>query len=153
MRIFSLTRESLMRHTLALFSLPIVTSNGKVKSVDNPRGNALEYLCGFNYKASTLDMHIRDLKYLQISNLLIETTAKFWIDFWSNRNKSDKRDNKQQNNDDDRKKTNGCIHQWSKPHTNAFIEFLLLEKRISKVIEPVSPFQRVCLPGLCRTCH
>jgi len=89
MRIFSLTRESLMRHTLALFSLPIVTSNGKVRSVDNPRGNALEYLCGFNYKASTLDMHIRDLKYLQISNLLIETTAKFWIDFWNSRTKFD----------------------------------------------------------------
>ena len=89
MRIFSLTRESLIRHTLALFSLPIVTSNGKVRSIDNPRGNALEYLCGFNYKASSLDMHIRDLKYLQISNLLIETTAKFWIDFWNSRTKSD----------------------------------------------------------------
>ncbi len=89
MRIFSLTRESIMRYTLALFSLPIVTSNGKVRSVDNPRGNFLEYLCGFNYKASTLDMHIRDLKYLQISNLLIEKTAKFWVDFWNSRNKSD----------------------------------------------------------------
>jgi len=70
-------------------ALPIITSNGKARNVDNPRGNALEYLCGFNYKASTLDMHIRDLKYLQISNLLIETTAKFWIDFWSSRSKSD----------------------------------------------------------------
>jgi transposase len=89
MRIFSLTRESIMRYTLALFALPIVTSNGRVRSVDNPRGNALEYLCGFNYKASTLDMHVRDLKYLQMSNLLIESTAKFWIDFWSSRNKSD----------------------------------------------------------------
>jgi hypothetical protein len=89
MRIFSLTKESIMRYTLALFSLPIVTSIGKVRSVDDPRGDALEYLCGFNYKASTLDMHIRDLKYLQISNHLIETTAKFWIDFWSSRNKSD----------------------------------------------------------------
>ncbi len=89
MRIFSLTRESIKRYTLALFTLPIVTSNGRVRSVDNPRGNALEYLCGFNYKASTLDMHVRDLKYLQMSNLLIETTAKFWIDFWSSRNKSD----------------------------------------------------------------
>src|SRR3990170_1859861 len=42
-----------------------------------------------NYKESTLDMHIRDLKYLQISNLLIETTAKFWIDFWNSRTKFD----------------------------------------------------------------
>jgi len=89
MRIFSLAKESIMRYNLALFSLPIITSNGKARNVDNPRGNALEYLCGFNYKASTLDMHIRDLKYLQISNLLIETTAKFWIDFWSSRSKSD----------------------------------------------------------------
>ncbi len=89
MRIFSLTRNSLRRYTLALFSLPIVTSNGKVRNVDNPRGNALKYLCGFNYKASTLDMHIRDLKYLQISNFLIETTAKFWIDFWNSRTEID----------------------------------------------------------------
>jgi hypothetical protein len=89
MRIFSLTRESIMRYTLALFALPIVTSNGRVRSIDNPRGNALEYLCGFNYKASTLDMYVRDLKYLQMSNLLIESTAKFWIDFWSSRNKPD----------------------------------------------------------------
>jgi transposase len=58
MRIFSLTRESVMRYTIALFTLPIVTSNGRVRSIDNPRGNALEYLCGFNYKASTLDMHV-----------------------------------------------------------------------------------------------
>src|SRR3972149_4367483 len=89
MRIFSLAKESIMRYNLALFSLPIITSNGKARNVDNPRGNALEYLCGFNYKASTLDMHIRDLKYLQISNLLIETTAKFWIDFWNSRTKFD----------------------------------------------------------------
>jgi len=89
MNIFSLSRESIMRYMLALFSLPIATANGRVKSVDNPRGNALKYLCGFNYKAATLDKHIRELKYLQISNELIETTAKFWIDFWSRRNGSD----------------------------------------------------------------
>jgi hypothetical protein len=89
MGIFSLSRESIMRYTLALFSLPLVTANGRVRSVDNPRGNALKYLCGFNYKASTLDKHISELKYLQVSNELIEVTAKFWIDFWSRRNKSD----------------------------------------------------------------
>ena len=89
MNIFSLSRESIMRYVLALFSLPIATTNGRVRSVDNPRGNALKYLCGFNYKAATLDKYIRELKYLQISNELIEATAKFWIDFWSSRNKSD----------------------------------------------------------------
>ena len=89
MGIFSLSRETIMRYTLALFSLPLVTTNGRVRSVDNPRGNALKYLCGFNYKAATLDKHLSELKYLQVSNELIEATAKFWIDFWSKRNKSD----------------------------------------------------------------
>lgn len=89
MGIFNLSRESIMRYTLALFSLPLVTANGRVRSVDNPRGNALKYLCGFNYKAATLDKHISELKYLQVSSELIEATAKFWIDFWSSRNKSD----------------------------------------------------------------
>ncbi|MEA2051530.1 MAG: hypothetical protein U9O90_01730 [Euryarchaeota archaeon] len=89
MRIFNLSRESLIRYVLALFSLPLVTANGRVRSVDNPRGNALKYLCGINYKASTLDKHLSELKYLQVSNELIETTAKFWLDFWGKRNKSD----------------------------------------------------------------
>jgi transposase len=89
MRIFNLSRESIMRYTLALFSLPLVTANGRVRSVDTPRGNALKYLCEFNYKAATLDKHRSELKYLQISNELIEATAKFWIDFWGSRNRSD----------------------------------------------------------------
>jgi len=59
----------------ALFSLPLVTANGRVRSVDNPRGKALKYLCGINYKASTLDKHISELKYLQVSNELIEVTV------------------------------------------------------------------------------
>jgi transposase len=86
MDIFSLSRNSILRRILALFSLPLVTSNGRARSIDNPRGNALKYLCGVNYKASTIDKHIRELKYLQISDDLIESTARFWIDFWSSRN-------------------------------------------------------------------
>ena len=89
MDVVSLSRKSILRHTLALFSLPLVTANGRIRSVDNPRGNALKYLCGFDYKAATLDKHIRELKYLQISGELIEAVARFWIDFWSSRNKLD----------------------------------------------------------------
>ena len=88
MRIFSLSRESIMRYVLALFSLPLVTTNGRVRSVDSPKGNALKYLCGFNYKAAALDRHIRELKYLQISNELMEATARFWINFWKSRNEN-----------------------------------------------------------------
>lgn len=89
MRIFTLSRETIMRYTLALFSLPLVTSNGRVGSVNNTSGNALSYLCGYNYKAATLDRYLRELKYLQISDALLKATAQFWIEFWANRNKSD----------------------------------------------------------------
>lgn len=89
MDIFSLSKNSVLRRILALFSLPLVTANGRAGSVDNPRGNALKYLCGVNYKASTIDKQIRELKYLRISDDLIESTARFWIDFWSSRNGSD----------------------------------------------------------------
>lgn len=89
MRIFSLSKETLKRYSLALFSLPLVTSNGRARSVDNPRGNALEYLCEFNYKSSTLNRFLRELKYLQFSNELIAATAKYWLTFWGERTSSD----------------------------------------------------------------
>lgn len=89
MEICKLSKDSIKRYCLALFSLPIVTSNGRSQSVNNVKGNALKYLCGFNYKAATIDKHIRELKYLQISNELIEVIGKFWLNFWKVRNKSD----------------------------------------------------------------
>jgi len=89
MDIFNLSKESILRRILALFSLPLVTDNGRVGSVDNPSGNALKYLSGFNYKAATLDKFLRELKYLQLSDDLIRVTTRFWTDFWGSRNRSD----------------------------------------------------------------
>jgi transposase len=89
MRIFSRSKASLLRYTLALFALPLVTVNGRVRSIDNPRGNALAYLCGYNYKAATLNKHLSELKYLQVSHDLIATTAQFWIEFWNKRLRGD----------------------------------------------------------------
>ncbi|MCP4123246.1 MAG: hypothetical protein GY751_15945, partial [Bacteroidetes bacterium] len=89
MRIFSRSRASLMRYMLALFSLPLVTMNGRIRSIDNPRGSALSYLCGYNYKSATLDKHLSELKYLQVSQTLITVTARFRIDFWDRRNRSE----------------------------------------------------------------
>jgi hypothetical protein len=85
MGIFSRSRVSMHRYTLALFSLPLVTDNGRVRSVDHPSGNALRYLCGYNYKACSLTKHLNELKYLQMAETLIATTAQFWIDFWARR--------------------------------------------------------------------
>jgi len=89
MRIFSLSKESITKYCISLFVLPVVTSNGRCRSVNTVKGNALKYLCGFNYKAATIDRHIRELKYLQISNGLIEETAKFWFNFWRSKNKTE----------------------------------------------------------------
>ena len=89
MDIVSLSRKTVLRRTLSIFSLPLVTENGKTSSVDCPNGNALQGLCSFNYKAATLTKYIAELKYLQISNSLIEATARFWIDFWNSRKNSD----------------------------------------------------------------
>jgi transposase len=89
MDIFSFARKTILRRTLSLFSLPLVTENGKTSSVDCPSGNALQALCSFNYKAATLTKYIAELKYLQISNNLIDATARFWMGFWHNRKNSD----------------------------------------------------------------
>jgi hypothetical protein len=89
MRIFCYSRATLRRYTLALLSLPLVTENGRVRSIDNPRGNALAYLCGYNYKAATLNTYLNQLKYLQISQTLIATTAQFWIEFWRRRTRAE----------------------------------------------------------------
>jgi transposase len=88
MAVFNLSRKTIKRYALALFLLPLVTTNGRVRNVDSPKGNVLKHLCGFNYKAATLDRYIRELKYLQLSGGLIEATTGFWIDFWANRSGS-----------------------------------------------------------------
>ncbi len=89
MDIFSLSRKTVLRRNLSLISLPLVTENGKTSSVNCPSGNDLQGLCNFNYKAATLTKYIAELKYLQISNSLIDATARFWMEFWQSRKNSD----------------------------------------------------------------
>lgn len=82
MDIFGKSEESISRYNLALLCLPLVTSNGKSSRVDRPKGNDLEFLCGYNYKDASLDKYLRDLKYLKVSEQLINEIAKFWLNFW-----------------------------------------------------------------------
>ncbi|MCP4401204.1 MAG: hypothetical protein GY801_28390 [bacterium] len=82
---FSLYRTqevSLNRRNLAVLLLPLVTTNGAVRSVDKPLGNALQQACGYNDKHATLDKYLRELKYLQISSDLINGNARFWSGCW-----------------------------------------------------------------------
>ncbi len=89
MGILTHSRSTTMRYAVALFSLPSVTMNGRVRSVDNPRGNALQYLCGYNCKAATLTKYLSELKCPQTADGLIAATARFWIDFWRRRETSE----------------------------------------------------------------
>ncbi len=75
-------RVIINRKNLAIMFLPLVTNNGATRDLNKPLGNALQYACGYNYKNATIDKHLRELKYLQISTDLINCNARFWSDFW-----------------------------------------------------------------------
>jgi hypothetical protein len=84
MKIFKMSEKTIYRYNLALLCLPLVTSNGKSSRVNRVKGNDLVFLCGENYKDASIERYLQELKYLQISDKLIEATAKFWQDFWRN---------------------------------------------------------------------
>ena len=84
MKIFSMSEKTIYRYNLALLCLPLVTSNGKSSRVNRVKGNDLAFLCGENYKDASLERYLQELKYLQISDKLINATAKFWQNFWRN---------------------------------------------------------------------
>jgi hypothetical protein len=73
----------LIRKSLAVLSLPIITMNGNVRSADLALGDSLKHLCGFNYKQSTIVKYLSELKYLGISTRLLKEMADFWRKLWS----------------------------------------------------------------------
>ena len=72
----------LVRKSLAVLCLPIVTMNGNVRSVDLALGDSLKHLCGFNYKQSTIAKYLSELKYLGLSTRLLKDTSTFWRQCW-----------------------------------------------------------------------
>ena len=86
--LFSTSDEVLKRKALALLLLPLVTLNGTTRNVNKALGNLLGPLCGYNYKQSTVDKTLRELKYLKVSERLIHADAKFWLKFWQRHQKS-----------------------------------------------------------------
>jgi transposase len=80
--VYQRTEPNLSRKNLAALLLPLVTNNGAVRSLDKPLGNALRYACGYNYKNATIDKYLRELKYLQVAEDLIDCDARFWSHFW-----------------------------------------------------------------------
>jgi len=73
------------RKSIATMVLPVVTSNGALRTVNTPVGNALEDLCGYNYKQDTLNKFLTEIKYLSISSELLKEQAFFWQKIWKNK--------------------------------------------------------------------
>jgi len=74
----------LLRKSIAVLSLPIITMNGNVRSVNLALGDSLKHLCGFNYKQSTISKYLSELKYLGISTHLLKELPEFWRQCWGN---------------------------------------------------------------------
>jgi transposase len=84
MSITSVDSQVIERKSLATLSLPILTNNGAIRSIDAPSGNALLNLCGFNYKQGTINKFLTELKYLGISEDLLRDQVRFWQEHWQN---------------------------------------------------------------------
>lgn len=74
--------DTLARKALAILALPVVTLNGTLRSVNTPLGNALKDFAGYNYRDATLDKFLRELKYLGIAELLVQSQVGFWQNHW-----------------------------------------------------------------------
>lgn len=82
MNIVKDSKAVISRKSLAVLSLPVVTSNGRIRSVNAALGATLKHLCGFNYKQNTISKYLTELKYLGISEDLLKEGARFWLDLW-----------------------------------------------------------------------
>jgi len=85
MKVFGMSEKVIARYNLALLCLPLATSNARTSRVNRVGGNALTFLCGYNYKDASIDKYLRELKYLKVSEKLVAETAKFWLRFWKER--------------------------------------------------------------------
>jgi hypothetical protein len=74
--------ETILRKSLALLSLPVVSNNGQTRSVNTAYGQSLGHLCGFNYKQSSITKHLAELKYLGVSTALLQDLPEFWKLCW-----------------------------------------------------------------------
>jgi hypothetical protein len=70
--------EVVERKLLALMVSPLLGS-GRWDGLRVARGELLEELCGYPYMPSTLDLHVRELKYLGVSSTLWEIHAVLFV--------------------------------------------------------------------------
>lgn len=82
MSIAAVDTQILARKCLASLALPVLTHNGQVRSVNTPLGNALKHICGFNYKQTTLNKFLAELKYVGVADDLLRHQVAFWQERW-----------------------------------------------------------------------
>ncbi|MBC8554515.1 MAG: helix-turn-helix domain-containing protein [Candidatus Brocadiales bacterium] len=77
--------ETLVRKSLAILSLPIVTGNGHIRNIGLAQGQSLGHFCGFNYRQSSVTKCFAELKYLGVSTNLLLDLPEFWRSCWEKR--------------------------------------------------------------------
>jgi transposase len=75
-------KRSIERKCMAVLSLPVVTLNGTLRTVDSGLGQALAHFAGFDYKQASLTKYLNELKYVGVSSALLERVATFWRQCW-----------------------------------------------------------------------
>lgn len=85
LRIVISTNQTLIRKNLAILSLPAITRHGRFTELNETTGNELFFFTGYDYRTSTIDKYMRELKYLQSSQELTEKMAGFWYKLWESK--------------------------------------------------------------------
>ncbi len=83
--ILNIKEPTIYRKNLTLLLLPIFTNHSRLVELDDTLGNELTYLAGYDYKSSTIDKYLREMKYLQWSGVMLDQIARFWCRFWESK--------------------------------------------------------------------
>lgn len=74
--------QTLARKCLGVLTLPFITRNGDVRTVNTALGKSLQAFCGFQYKQATLARFLSELKYLGVAEDLLHDQVEFWQQVW-----------------------------------------------------------------------
>lgn len=74
--------DTVARKSIAVLTLPFLTYNGDIRTVDMPASKGLKEFCGFRYRQATLSKFLSELKYLGISADLLRQQVGFWQKVW-----------------------------------------------------------------------
>ena len=82
LELMKVKESTISKKNLAVLSLPIVTGNGRVRTVNLAQGQTLEHFCGFNYTQGTLSRFLSELKSVGVSSFLLSDLPEFWCKCW-----------------------------------------------------------------------